>query len=336
MLDRMIRPSADRVYSITRARAVLAAVLAIVVCVGSACGGDDEEGGSRDSLRGTADYSISTAKLDRELACKGGKEQLSGEGEHDPVLLVHGTSVTREQNWGWNYWDALPDLGYEVCWVQLPDLAFGDIQTASEYVARAVEVMHERTGENIDVLGHSQGGLEPRWVIKWFPAGAFVDDYIALATPNHGASTFDKPPADEREIEAGWQMRTNSNFLTALNRGDETPGPIDYTSIYSKTDELIQPVGTQDVKGGTNLLLQDLCPGRRVDHGGIAGDDVTYRLVIDALTNTGTANPDRAKVKCARDAFPGVGKPPQFGPPPKGIDPHFAEREPPLKPYARG
>jgi triacylglycerol lipase len=198
------------------------------------------------------------------------------------------------------------------------------------------EVMHERTGERIDVMGHSQGGLEARWVIKWFPAGAFVDDYIALATPNHGASTFDKAPAGEREIEAGWQMHTDSNFLAALNRGDETPGPIDYTSIYSKTDELIQPVGTQDVKGGTNLLLQDLCPGRRVDHGGIAGDDVTYRLVIDALTNTGTANPDRAKVKCARDAFPGVGKPPQFGPPPKGIDPHFADHEPPLEPYARG
>ena len=131
-------------------------------------------------------------------------------------------------------------------------------------------------------------------------------------------------------------MRTDSNFLAALNRGDETPGPIDYTSIYSKNDELIQPVGTQDVEGGTNILLQDLCPGRRVDHGTIVSDDVTYRLVVDALTNPGPANPDRAKVKCARDAFPGVGKPPQFGPPPKGIDPPFAEREPPLKPYARG
>jgi hypothetical protein len=335
MLDRMIRPSPGRAHSITRARTVIAAVLALVVCLGSACGGDDEEGGPGDSFAGTADYSISTAELDRELACKGGKDGLSGEGENDPVLLIHGTSVTREQNWGWNYWEALSDLGFEVCWVQLPDLGFGDIQIASEYVARAVEVMHERTGENIDVMGHSQGGLEPRWVIKWFPAGAFVDDYIALATPNHGASTFDKATAKGREIEAGWQMRTGSNFLAALNRGDETPGPIDYTSIYTKTDELIQPVGTQAVEGGTNILLQDLCPGRPVDHGGIAGDDVTYRLVIDALTNTGTANPDRAKVKCARDAFPGVGKP-QFGPPPKGIDPHFAEQEPPPKPYARG
>ncbi len=324
-----------------RARFVIPALLVIVAALGGACGGKDNEarpsgpGEPANSFPGTADYSISTARLDRELACKGGKEELSGEGADDPVLLVHGTTVTREQNWGWNYWDALPGLGYEVCWVQLPDLAFGDIQTASEYVARAVEVMHERTGESIDVLGHSQGGLEPRWVIKWFPAGAFVDDYIALATPNHGSSTFDKTPA-RREVEAGWQMRTNSNFLAALNRGDETPGPIDYTSIYSRTDELIQPVGTQNVEGGTNILLQDLCPGRRVDHGALASDDVTYRLVIDALANTGTANSDRTKVNCARNAFPGVGKPPPFGPPPKGTDPHFADHEPPLELYARG
>jgi triacylglycerol lipase len=171
-------------------------------------------------------------------------------------------------------------------------------------------------------------------VIKWFPAGAFVDDYIALATPNHGSSAFDQATGRGRENEAGWQMRTDSNFLAALNRDDETPGPIDYTSIYTKTDELVQPVGTQDVQGGTNILLQDLCPGRRVDHGTIVSDDVTYRLVVDGLANPGTANPNRAKVKCARDAFPGVGKP-QFGPPPKGIDPRLADHEPPLAPYAR-
>lgn len=310
---------------------MMAAVLALVACLGGACGGDDEEPGSAALSAGAAQYSISTAKLDRAFACK---ETLSGDGKGDPVLLVHGTTVTREQNWGWNYWDALTDRGYDVCWVQLPDLAFGDIQTASEYVARAVEVMHERTGESIDLIGHSQGGLEARWAIKWFPAGAFVDDSIALATPHHGFA-FEPDTDDGRAFEAGWQMRTGSNFLAALNRGDETAGPIDYTNIYSKTDELIQPVDTQALEGGTNVLLQDLCPGRRVDHGGIAGDDVTYRLVLDALANPGTAKPNRAGIRCARGTFPGVGKP-QFGPPPKGIDPHLTKQEPPLRPYARG
>jgi hypothetical protein len=151
-------PQPERGQTHVKIRSAIPALLVSVAALGGACGGDDDTGGPRDSSRGTAGYSISTAELDRKLACEGGKEGLSGGGENDPVLLVHGTSVTREQNWGWNYWEALPDLGYEVCWVQLPDLAFGDIQAASEYVARAVEVMHETTGEKVDVMGHSQVG----------------------------------------------------------------------------------------------------------------------------------------------------------------------------------
>jgi triacylglycerol esterase/lipase EstA (alpha/beta hydrolase family) len=45
-----------------------------------------------------------------------------------------------------------------------------DIQVSSEYVARAVQLMHRKTGEKVDVLGHSQGGLQPRWAIRFFPS----------------------------------------------------------------------------------------------------------------------------------------------------------------------
>ncbi len=306
----------------------------VIAALLGACGGGGDDGGSGPSVPGTAEYSVPTATLDRVLACKGGKDELSGEGENDPVLLVPGT-ITREQDWGWNYWHALPDFGYEVCWVQLPDVSLGDIQTSAEYVARAVEVMHEATGEQIDVLGHSVGGVSPRWAIKWFPAGAFVDDLIALAAPNHGGVVGDSETARGKAPEFTWQLRTNANFIRALNRGDESPGSVDYTSIYSNTDQLLQSTETPQVEQGTNVLLQDLCSGRRVSHLSIVRDAVTYRLVVDALTNTGTANPDRAGVKCARDDFPGVGRP-QFGPPPKGTNPHIADREPPLQPYARG
>jgi hypothetical protein len=61
----------------------------------------------------------------------------------------------------------------------------------------------------VDVLGHSQCGLEPR-------------------------------------------LRRR-----ARDSADETPGGMSYTS--TRTDELVQPVGT-------NVVLQDLCPGRVTDH----------------------------------------------------------------------
>lgn len=63
---------------------------------------------------------------------------------HEPVLLVHGTGVTRRQNWGWNYWKVLPEAGFDVCWVQLPKASLGDIQVASEYVVFAVGRMHRK------------------------------------------------------------------------------------------------------------------------------------------------------------------------------------------------
>lgn len=313
------------------ARIAIPALLVIVAALGG-CGGSDEEGGSGDSVPGTAQYSVPSAELDRALACKGGQGQLNGEGGNDPVLLVPG-NITREQDWRSNYWRALPDRGFEICWVQLPDISFGDIQISAEYIARAVEVMHEATGEQIDVLGHSQGGVSSRWAVKWFPAGASVDDLIALASPNHGFVIADSEAARGKAPEALWQLRTDADFIRALNRGDESPGSADYTSIYSKTDELVPSVVTPRVEQGTNILLQDLCSELRVSHLSIVTDDATYRLVLDALTNDGTANPDRAAANCARDVFPGAGKPPS-GPPPEGTDPHIADREPPLAPYA--
>ena len=282
---------------------------------------------------GRAKYSVGTQKMDAALACKGGKAKLDGREKHQPILLVHGTGVTREYNWSWNYWARLPDIGYEVCWVQLPSAALNDIQISSEYVARAIEVMHRKTGERVDVLGHSQGGLQPRWAIRFFPSGRFVADYISLATPNHGTAVADAQGSDC--FESCWQMRTISRFIATLNDGDETPGRTHYTNIYTQTDELVQPTGTQALAGGSNILLQDLCPGRSVDHAAIAGDGVTYLLVIDALEHRGPADPSRLPADhCQETAMPGSSAPPPAGLPDwSGYE--SSEGEPPLRPYAR-
>ncbi|MEA2487351.1 MAG: triacylglycerol lipase [Actinomycetota bacterium] len=296
------------------------------------------------SWPGHAHYSVPTSKLDAALACHGGLKHLTGTGTSQPVLLVHGTGVPRDLNWSWNYWNALPQQHFDVCWIQLPQNALGDIQIASEYVARAIQIMHRKTGEKIDILGHSQGGLEPRWAIKFFPSGRFVDDYIGLASPNHGTLDADAATADGSANAAVWQMRTSARFIAALNAGDETPGGISYTNIYSETDELIQPVGTQALDGGTNILLQDVCPGRAVDHLDIVGDAVTYYLVIDALTHPGGAQRTRIPTDaCQQGPMPGATPPPfDAGAIQQGLQDFgnawsatVTDREPPLMPYAR-
>lgn len=321
-------------------RLIVGMVLASLLLPGAAIARD------RYSWPSNAPYSVPKAKMKYALECRSGKDvsrrgagALTGKGRKQPVLLVHGTGTSREQNWGWNYWDTLWARGWEVCWIALPHSALRDIQVSSEYVAHAVKLMRRSSGEKIDVLGHSQGGLQPRWAIKWFASGRFVADYIALATPNHGTRIANEASFERGCFPSCWQMQRGSMFIKALNRHVETPGPIHYTSIYTATDQLVQPVGTQALSGGaSNILIQDVCPGRSPDHAAIAGDFVTWLLVRDALLSPGPADPKVVKTHhCARTAMPGSEDPPEgFG---ELIDftrdGELTDREPPLKRYAR-
>ncbi|MDQ3954088.1 MAG: lipase [Actinomycetota bacterium] len=293
------------------------------------------------SFPGDAPYSVPRDKMDAALDCKykgktGGVGILDGSGVEQPVLLVHGTGITRRQSWGWNYWTALPKRGFEVCWVQLPAVALKDIQTSAEYVARAYQTMHAASDQKIDVLGHSQGGLQPRWAIKWFPAGRFVADYIGLASPNHGTQVANGATKQGNCFPSCWQLRQDSKFENALNRDEETPGGIHYTSIWTTFDELIQPPGTQNLEGAVNVSLQDLCPGRPVDHAAILGDFVAWKLVRNALKNPGPADPDIVtEADCTKDRMPGAGEQPDLGGLADFSQGKSTDHEPPLKPYAK-
>ena len=234
--------------------------------------------------------------------------------DHPPVLLVHGTAITPEQSWAWNYAKVLPGLGYDVCTVRLPDHALGDIQVASDYVVFAVRTMAAASNRRIAVIGHSQGGLEPRWALRWWPdLRSLVDDYVGLASPNHGIYAADACAQSGNCWPAVWQMAENSHFLAVLNSVDEAAVPVSYTNVYSLTDELVQPevpTPTSALRAATNvtnLAIQDVCPGRPVHHVGLLADAVTFAIVMDALDHEGPADPSRLAASiCTQTLMPGV------------------------------
>jgi hypothetical protein len=78
------------------------------------------------------------------------------------------------------------------------------------------------------------------------------------------------------------------------------------TSIYSETDDLVQPYETSMLDGATNIAVQDLCPGRPVDHIALAYDAVAFALTIDALDHPGPADAGRSGYDCSQYAMPGV------------------------------
>ena len=177
--------------------------------------------------------------------------------------------------------------------MDLPDNALGDIQVAAEYVVHAVRQMHAATGRKVDIIGHSQGPLEPRWAIKWWPdVRAAVDDLVGLSAPNHGtllANAVCALPCDA----AISQFRVGSAFLKALNAGDETPGAVDQTSVISRSDGLVVPTSTSALDGAANVVVQSRCPLRPVIHVAMAFDAAVYAIVSDALTHAGPAQLSR-------------------------------------------
>lgn len=259
----------------------------------------------------------------------------------ETVLLVHGTYSTPEQNWGWSYLPALSQRGFDVCTVTLPNRSMGDIQVQSEYVVFAIRDIAGRSGRKVDVAGASQGTLQPRWAVKWWPdVRALVDDIVMLAGPHHGTTVATLSPFG-RCFDSCWQMRPGSKFLNSLNAGDETPGGISYTSVFTTFDEFVVPqlpISTSALNGAANIRVQDLCPGRLTDHGSLSTSDaVGFALTVDAFTRPGPADPARFDaMTCAQVMGRGMDPTGPLRSSP-GPSPRYSwsTKEPALKAYAR-
>jgi hypothetical protein len=242
--------------------------------------------------------SVPQDQLDASLECSG--NLAAGPA---PVLLVPGTGSNPEHNFSWNWEPALTNLGISWCAVTLPDNALGDIQVAGEYVVNGIRTMYQRAGRRISIIGHSQGGMIPRWPLRFWPdTRAMVDDQIGFAPSNHG-TTGAEALCSISCAAADWQQSDTSEFIKAVNSYKETFAGISYTEIYSHFDEIVTPnsddTGSSSLHTGdgaiTNVAIQDLCPADPSEHLAIGTQDkVAYDLAVDALQHPGPADPTRA------------------------------------------
>jgi triacylglycerol lipase len=251
----------------------------------------------------------SPGALQRAFACTGRLAR----AQRDPVLLVHGTFADSAINWSWNYERELPARGEPTCAVDLPNRSSGDIQVSAEYVVYAIRAMARKSGRKVAIIGHSQGGLDTRWALRWWPdLRDLVSDVVMFATPNHGAAYSDTACTGPSICAASlYQMRTDSKFLAALNAGGDTVGTVPYTAVVTKTDTtfVLPQQGRLDGKGPrvTSAAVQDLCPGRAVDHNGLVYDAPSNAIALDALDHPGPAKLSRIdRAVCQQDTMPGT------------------------------
>jgi triacylglycerol esterase/lipase EstA (alpha/beta hydrolase family) len=271
------------------------------------------------ALAGTASaadgphLSVPASSLAVSLSCSG---DLAGSAK-TPVLLVPGTTLTPQVSFSWNYERVFSAQGRPWCAVTLPNHAMSDVQVAGEYVVHAIRTMHERAGRRISVVGFSQGGMVPRWALRFWPdTRAMVDDLVGLDPSNHGTLDAYGVCAVGGCAPAFWQQQTGSRFLAALNKGAETWAGISYTQVHTATDEVVvpnvPPAPSSALSTGTgrrsNVLVQSICPVHVSEHLSMGtSDPVGYALVVDALTHDGPASAARiSRTVCLQDVFPGI------------------------------
>ncbi|TXS45694.1 alpha/beta fold hydrolase [Streptomyces sp. uw30] len=220
-----------------------------------------------------------------------------------PVVLVHGTFANSVDNW-LGLAPYLKDRGYCVFsldYGQLPGVPFfhalGPIDKSAEQLSAYVDKVLAATGAaEADLVGHSQGGMMPRYYLKFLGGAGKVNALVGIAPNNHGTtlSGFTNllpyfPGAQDlltAATPALAQQVVGSEFMTKLNAGGDTVPGVRYTVIATKYDEVVTPHRTQFLTGPDvkNVLIQDLCAVDISEHALLGlTDRIAFHEVANAL-----------------------------------------------------
>ncbi len=220
-----------------------------------------------------------------------------------PVILVHGTFADMSDSW-----QALSPLLYDNGYCvfafnygsyngsgALGIYATGYIENSAQQLASFVTQVRAATGASkVDLVGHSQGGMMPRYYLKFLGGAAYVHTLVGLAPSNHGttldglftlASYFPGANAAVADCPACQEQEAGSAFLTNLNSGGDTVRGVNYTVIESANDEVVTPYTSAFLSGPnvTNILLQTQCPLDQGEHLSMPYDHIADADVLTAL-----------------------------------------------------
>ncbi|HLH82398.1 MAG TPA: alpha/beta fold hydrolase [Trebonia sp.] len=240
-----------------------------------------------------------------------------------PVVLVHGTFANMDDNWQAaapllaNHGYCVFAFNYGGASATSPIQGTGDIAASAAQLSSFVDTVLAATGASkVDLVGHSQGGMMPRYYIDFLGGAAKVDKLVALAPSNYG-TTLDGLTTLAGLLgasslvnsglaavcEACVEQEEGSSFLAHLNAAPTVAG-VGYTVIESADDEVVTPYTNAFLPAGpgvTNITVNRQCPLDLSDHLEIAADPVALADMLNALD---PASP--VKVPCLV-VLPGTG-----------------------------
>lgn len=216
-----------------------------------------------------------------------------------PVILVHGTFGDRRHLLELLA-RSIKNQGFCVFALDYGNRGTGDIAASAVQLQRFTQRVLRATGAaKVSMVGHSQGGMMPRYFIKFLGGAKVVDDLVGLAPSNHGTRLTGGGTNPISQLvgyacPACVQQGEGSAFLRRLNRGDETPGPVSYTQVTTRLDTVVVPHTSGYLAPGprtTNTTIQRLCPLDLSEHLLIPRSRTAIAVTLDALTRNGPARP---------------------------------------------
>jgi uncharacterized protein (TIGR03382 family) len=168
------------------------------------------------------------------------------------VLLITGVTIPAE--WFDPIVVRLTRDGFNPVVYEPPALLSGDLFENSQALADVVDQIRAETGEDkIDILAECTGGLIARHYIQSLGGDQYISRMVTFISPQHGL-----PKAAFAAAFAGWpalhDLTPGSDFLDAVNSAP-LPDNVAFTSIYTCTDEYIQPYNTSIIPGAKNIGL---------------------------------------------------------------------------------
>lgn len=227
------------------------------------------------------------------------------------MVLLHGLGSSMSQNWEYNA-PRINAAGYCVFaltygldessmgWPYRPGGVIAMEQSSRELKAFVRRVLAKTGARKVDLIGHSEGTVMPRYYLERRGGAAFVKRFVAL-TPlwrgsEVGGAAILRDAASVLGLSDGAidafssfcascpQFLRGSEYLDDLNAdGEKVPG-IRHTNIVTRYDELVIPYTSGLMSdGGTNIVIQDICPANVSEHIAVAADPVVTQLFLNAL-----------------------------------------------------
>ncbi len=188
---------------------------------------------------------------------------------------------------------AVEETGRDVIVVPAVDGGTGDLDEQAVVLGERVDGLLADGAPSVDVVGYSAGGVVARAWVADHGGDEQARRVVTLGSPHHGTETAQLAlDAAGTCPTACRELAPASDFLRALNAGDETPPGPTWVSVWTDTDRVVVPADSARLAGATNVPVQQVCPGAEPSHGDLPGDEAAVALVLAALDSADVARLD--------------------------------------------